>query len=143
MSHMHLFHSRPRAVVALIFAILPLLTAVVVPPSAEAQVSAILPEALKNIEYHSEYAPTKRVTLRNGRYKWDGQFPQRRNAVFVTSATVQEWAAVIIGTNTGGSGSFSTLHLVRAARGAATAGPGLFLATATASASASASRRLT
>ena len=127
MSHLHLLRNLSRAAIALLFAVLPLLTALAAPSPAEAQVSALLPEALKNIEYPSEYAPTKRITLRNGRYEWDGPVPQRGNAVFVTSATVQQWAAVVIGTSTGGSGSFSTLHLVRAASGAAIAGPGLFL----------------
>ncbi len=98
------------------------------PPRAEAQITAMLPEMMRNLDYPSEFTVSKRAPLRDGKYDQRAALndPLRPALVtYVTSVANTEYGAAILATNTGGSGVFFTLHLVRARNGVATAGPGL------------------
>lgn len=101
------------------------------PATVEAQVSAMLPDQLKNLSYPLDTpAPRTTVQLRDGKY--DSRAALGPNAAplsvtFVQSSTGTDFSAVLLATNTGGSGVFVTLHLVRAQNGIATAGPGILL----------------
>lgn len=100
------------------------------PDHASAQVSAMLPDMLKNLTYPSEYTVSGFAPLRDGRYDQRAALNDSLKpalVTFVASSTGQEYSAVLLATNTGGSGVFGTLHLVRARNGIALAGPGLFL----------------
>lgn len=100
------------------------------PDHASAQVTAMLPDMLKNLTYPSEYTVSGFAPLRDGRYDQRAALndPLKPALVtFVASSTGPEYAAVILATNTGGSGVFDTIHLVRAQNGVALAGPGLFM----------------
>ena len=100
------------------------------PAVAEAQASAMLPDMLKNLSYPSEYTVSGFAPLRDGKYDQRAALndpPKPALVTFVASSTGPEYSAVLLATNTGGSGVFGTLHLVTAEHGVATAGPGLFL----------------
>jgi hypothetical protein len=100
------------------------------PAVAQAQVTAMLPDMLKNLTYPSEYTVSGFAPLRDGRYDQRAALndPLKSALVtFVASSTGPEYSAVILATNTGGSGVFDTIHLVRAQNGVALAGPGLFM----------------
>ncbi|RLT26410.1 MAG: hypothetical protein DWI48_06215 [Chloroflexi bacterium] len=101
------------------------------PAPASAQVSAMLPDQLKNLAYPLDTpAPRTTVQLRDGKYDSRavlGPTAAPLAVTFVLSSTSADFSAVLLATNTGGSGVFTTLHLVRAQNGIATAGPGLFL----------------
>ncbi len=96
------------------------------PAVAGAQTAGLTLDALKNATYPSEFSPSKQVTLLDGKAAWN-QPPLRGNAVFVDAQIGPEYAAVLIGTSTGGSGSFLTLHLVTRSAGAIVAGPGVLV----------------
>ena len=100
------------------------------PDRASAQVSAMLPDMLKNLSYPSEYTVSGFAPLRDGKYDQRAALndPLKPALVtFVASSTGAEYSAVILATNTGGSGVFGTIHLVRPQNGVALAGPGLFM----------------
>ena len=100
------------------------------PAPVEAQVSAMFPEVLKNLTYPSEFTVSGKAPLRDGKYDQRAALNDPLHPALVTyvvSVAKPEYGAVVLATNTGGSGIFSTLHLVRATNGVATAGPGLFL----------------
>ena len=99
------------------------------PTTADAQVSAMLPDQLKNLAYPIELARTT-VTLRDGKYDSRatlGPTAAPLDVTYLLSSTSPDFSAVLLATNTGGSGVFTTLHLVRAQNGVATAGPGILL----------------
>jgi hypothetical protein len=102
----------------------------VTPGRVGAQVSAMLPEQLKNLTYPSQFTVSGFAPLRDGQYDQRadlGDPMHPAHVTFVTSSTHADYSAVILATNTGGSGVFATLHLVRAQNGVAVAGPGLFM----------------
>ncbi|MFA7297740.1 MAG: hypothetical protein WC211_11260 [Dehalococcoidia bacterium] len=122
--------SRTRPVLAIALAVVAAgLLLLGSPNRAQAQVTAMLPDMLKNLTYPSEYTVSGFAPLRDGRYDQRAALndPLKPALVtFVASSTGPEYSAVILATNTGGSGVFSTIHLVRAQNGVALAGPGLF-----------------
>jgi hypothetical protein len=98
------------------------------PARAQAQVSVMLPDMLKNLTYPSEFTASHVAPLRDGVY--DERAALGPNALptrvtFVISSTSRDRAGVVLASSAGGSGTFYTLHLVRAERGVATAGPGI------------------
>ena len=100
------------------------------PAPAEAQVSAMLPDQLKNLTYPSTYTVSGFAPLRDGKYDQRAALNDLLKPALVTfiqSSTGTDFSAVLLATNTSGSGVFVTLHLVRAQNGVATAGPGIFL----------------
>lgn len=83
-------------------------------------------ERLRNMTYPSEYSPSKQVALVDGKAEWN-EPPLRGNVVFVSAQFGRDFAAVTLGSSTGGSGSFTSLHLVTSSAGIPTAGPGVFI----------------
>jgi hypothetical protein len=101
--------------------------------SAHAQGAQVTVEQLRNATYPSEFTLSKTASLRDGRYDQRaalGPVDGPRNpavVMFHSAALGDGYAAVLLTTNTGGSGIFLTLHLVTYEAGAVQAGPGLFL----------------
>ena len=83
-------------------------------------------DRLRNITYPSEYSPSKQVALVGGKAEWN-EPPLRGNAVFMIAWIGPTFAAAILGSSTGGSGSFTTLHLVTNNAGTPVASSGLFI----------------
>lgn len=101
-----------------------------VPGAARAQTAGLTVGLLQNATYPSEFTVGKQVTLRDGRYDQRAALndPFRPALItFVDAVIGTEYAAVVIASNTGGSGVFLSLHPVTSSAGAVTAGPGLFL----------------
>lgn len=99
------------------------------PAPAEAQVSAMLPDQLKNIAYPIELTRTT-VTLRDGKYNARALLGPNADQLvvdFIASSTGPDYSAVVISVSAGGTGRFVTLHLLRAQNGIAIAGPGVQL----------------
>lgn len=103
--------------------VIPMSTASPVPISP---MSGMTLDRLKNTTYPSEYSPSKQVTLIDGKAEWN-EPPLRGNAVFVDAKVAPDFAAVILGSSTGGSGSFTSLHLITGTAAAPIAGPGVFI----------------
>ncbi len=119
---------RMRATLAALFAALTVAALALRPGGpAEAQSAGLTEDVLRNATYPSEYSPTRSVTLRDGRYEWSQPSPQRGTATFVRAAIGSQYAVVLLGTNTGGTGDFLSAHVVTGSFGAVQAGPGLFL----------------
>lgn len=99
------------------------------PAPAEAQVSAMLPDQLKNLTYPGVVLGQS-VQLHDGKYvspEAIGPGQTHTTVRYVTSSTSEDLSAVILAMSGGGSGTFFTLHLVHAQNGVATAGIGLDL----------------
>jgi hypothetical protein len=106
--------------------LLPIVLSLAMPDTTTAQAPALTLDLLKNATYPSEYSPSGQAPLRDGEYEWN-QPPLRGRATFVDAAVGRQYTAVLIASSTGGSGVFTSLHLVTSANGAISAGPGLFL----------------
>src|SRR5262249_312232 len=106
------------------------LTLFVTPHRAGAQVTAMLPDVLKNLDYPSQFTSSGRAPLRDGTYDQRaalGTDAPRAVVTYVSSVANDDYGAAVLAANTGGSGIFVPLPLVRAQRGIASAGPGLLL----------------
>jgi hypothetical protein len=90
--------------------------------------SGVLTEAmLQNMTYPSEITAGRVAPLRDGKYEEPAASgsASKTTVAFVQSAISEDFAAVILASSAGGTGTFYTLHVVTESAGAATAGPGL------------------
>jgi hypothetical protein len=99
------------------------------PGSAHAQAAPLTLDQLKNATYPSTFTASKSATLVDGAYS-EAAAPGSASLVqvqFVDAAISPDFAAVVLATSGGGSGTFYTLHLVTVQDGAPFAGAGLQL----------------
>src|ERR1051326_8881319 len=100
---------------------------------ATAQAAGLTTGLLQKMSYPSQFTVSKQAPLRDGTYDQraalGGDEGARNPAVvrFVNASIAGDQAAVLLSTNTGGSGIFVTLHLVTQTAGVPLAGPGLLL----------------
>src|SRR3954468_12452702 len=121
-----------RTLIAVMAAVTVLLSAAS-SSAAHAATPALTADALRNIAYPSQYTLAGSAPLRDGKYDQradlGGDLGAKNPAVvsFTSAAIGDNYSAVLLATNTGGSGIFLTLHLVTVQAGVPQAGPGLFL----------------
>ena len=99
------------------------------PVAAHAQAVPLTLAQLKNATYPSTFTASKAATLVDGAYS-EPAAPGSASLVqvqFIDAAIAPDFAAVVLATSGGGSGTFYTLHLVALQNGAPSAGAGLQL----------------
>ncbi len=109
--------------------------ALATPGIATAQTTGLTHDLLKNATYPSVVgAGGRSITLHDGRFEERTQLSNAgvtlnvvTTVTFIDAAIGPEYAAVVIASNGGGSGTFIRLHLVTGGAGTVTAGPGAAL----------------
>jgi hypothetical protein len=118
-----------RALIGLVAAALVALAALGGPGAARAQAVPLTLDQLKNATYPSTLTHDRTAPLVDGAYS-EPAAPGSASLVtvqFVDASITPDFAAVVLASSGGGSGTFFTLHLVTLENGAPVAGGGILL----------------